>query len=308
MPTSEVAVAADRRQQTPAGRPEQAPAGHQEQTPAGRPEPVIRAEAVVAGYGAAIIVREVSITAGPGEVVTVVGPNGSGKSTLLKTLAGLITARAGHIWHGDADVTALPAEARARRGIAYLPQEREVFASLTVRENLLMGGYGLSRRALKAALERAHGTYPALSHLARTPAGRLSGGERKTVALARVMMSSPSVVLLDEPTASLAPMPSAQLLEQDVPALAAAGVAVILVEQRAVQAIAVSDWVYVLVGGAVELHGQAREIGARGDIGAVFLGANSDRAAVSGGAPLPGQAGDTEPGGNAAVSQEEAPQ
>ena len=94
--------------------------------------------------------------------------------------------------------------------------------------------------------------------------------------MARVMMSSPSVVLLDEPTSSLAPMPSAQLLEQDVPALAAAGVAVILVEQRAVQAIAVSDWVYVLVGGAVELQGQAREIGARGDIGAVFLGANSE--------------------------------
>jgi ABC-type branched-subunit amino acid transport system ATPase component len=100
------------------------------------------------------------------------------------------------------------------------------------------------------------------------------------------MMSAPSVVLLDEPTASLAPMPSAQLLEQDVPALAAAGVAVILVEQRAVQAIAISDWVYLLVGGAVELQGQAREIGSRGDIGAVFLGANSERS----------------------VSQEEAPQ
>ena len=91
------------------------------------------------------------------------------------------------------------------------------------------------------------------------------------------MMSSPSVVLLDEPTANLAPMPTAQLLEQDVPALAAAGVAVILVEQRAVQAIAVSDWVYLLVGGAVELQGRAREIGSRGDIGAVFLGASSEQ-------------------------------
>jgi ABC-type branched-subunit amino acid transport system ATPase component len=269
---------------------------------------VVRADSVVAGYGAAVIVREVSIATGPGEVVTVVGPNGSGKSTLLKSLAGLVTARAGHVWHSGVDVTALPAEVRARRGIAYLPQEREVFASLTVRENLLMGGYGLSRRALKAALERVHGTYPALGRLARTPAGRLSGGERKTVALARVMMSSPSVVLLDEPTAGLAPLPSAQLLEQDVPALAAAGVAVVLVEQRAVQAIAVSDWVYVLVGGAVELQGPAREIGARADIGAVFLGAQTGRAAEAGGTPMSGQAGDTEPAGNASVSQEEAPQ
>jgi ABC-type branched-subunit amino acid transport system ATPase component len=254
MPTSEVGVASD------------------------RPEQVFRAESVAAGYGASLVVRDVSVSAGRGEIVTVVGPNGSGKSTLLKTLAGLVETRGGCIWHGDADVTALSAEARARRGISYAPQEREVFASLTVRENLLMGGYALDRRALKAALERVHGTYPILGRLGRTLAGRLSGGERKTVAMARVMMSSPSVLLLDEPTANLAPMPSAQLLEQEVPALAAAGVAVILVEQRAVQAIAVSDWVYVLVGGAVELQGQAREIGARGDIGAVFLGASGDRA------------------------------
>jgi branched-chain amino acid transport system ATP-binding protein len=249
MPTSEVEVATD------------------------RPDQVVRAESVVAGYGASVVVKDVSFSAGRGEIVTVVGPNGSGKSTLLKTLAGLLAVRSGRIWHGDVDVAALPAEARARRGIAYLPQEREVFASLTVRENLLMGGYALDRRALKAALERVHGTYPILGGLSRTPAGRLSGGERKTVAMARVMMSSPSVVLLDEPTANLAPIPSVQLLEQDVPALAAAGVAVVLVEQRAMQAIAVSDWVYVLVAGAVELQGCGRDIAARGDIGAVFLGA-----------------------------------
>ena len=249
MPTSEVEVARD------------------------RPDPLVQAESIVAGYGPSVVVRDVSFSAGAGEIVTVVGPNGSGKSTLLKTLAGLVAARGGHIWHGGVDVAALPAEARARRGIAYLPQEREVFASLTVRENLLMGGYALNRRALKAALERVHATYPILGSLGRTPAGRLSGGERKTVAMARVMMSSPSVVLLDEPTANLAPMPTAQLLEQDVPALAAAGVAVVLVEQRAVQAIAISDWVYVLVGGAVELQGPAADIAARGDIGAVFLGA-----------------------------------
>jgi branched-chain amino acid transport system ATP-binding protein len=219
----------------------------------------------------------VSVSAGRGEVVAVVGPNGSGKSTLLKTMAGLVTASAGRIWHGDADVTALPGEARARRGIAYLPQEREVFASLTVRENLLMGGFALDRRALKSALDRVHGTYPILGRLGRTPAGRLSGGERKTVAMARVMMSSPSVVLLDEPSANLAPMPSAQLLEHDVPALAAAGVSVILVEQRAVQAIAISNWVYLLVGGAVELQRRARDIGGSSDVAAAFLGTGGSR-------------------------------
>ena len=242
-----------------------------------RPEQVIRVESVSAGYGGSLVVKDVSISAGRGEIVAVVGPNGSGKSTLLKTMAGLVPASAGRVWHGDVDVTALPGEARARRGIAYLPQEREVFASLTVRENLLMGGFALDRRALKAALDRVHGTYPVLGRLGRTPAGQLSGGERKTVAMARVMMSSPSVVLLDEPTANLAPIPSAQLLSRDVPALAAAGVTVVLVEQRAVQAIAISDWVYLLVGGAVELQRPAPDIGGSSDLAAAFLGAGGSR-------------------------------
>jgi branched-chain amino acid transport system ATP-binding protein len=249
-----------------------------------RPEQVIRAESVSAGYGGSLVVKDVTISAGRGEIVAVLGPNGSGKSTLLKTMAGLVAASAGRIWHGDVDVAALPGEARARRGIAYLPQEREVFASLTVRENLLMGGFALDRRALRAALDRVHGTYPVLGRLSRTQAGRLSGGERKTVAMARVMMSSPSVVLLDEPSANLAPIPSAQLLEHDVPALAATGVAVVLVEQRAVQAIAISDWVYLLVGGAVELQRPARDIAGSGDFAAAFLGGSGSRGLAADGA------------------------
>jgi ABC-type branched-subunit amino acid transport system ATPase component len=203
--------------------------------------------------------------------VTIVGPNGSGKSTLLKAIAGQLRAASGQIWHASADVTALPAQARARQGIAYLPQEREVFASLTVRENLLMGGYFLNRSALAAALDRVHAAYPELGRLGRKPAGRLSGGERKMVAMARVMMTSPSVVLLDEPTASLAPQPSAALLERDIPALAAAGAAVLLVEQRAAQAIPVSHWVYILISGSVHREGRPGEIGTWDDIAAAFL-------------------------------------
>ena len=206
-----------------------------------RPDQLVRAESIAAGYGAALVIRDVSISAGRGEIVTVVGPNGSGKSTLLKALAGMVAVRAGRIWYDGADVARLPAEVRARRGIAYLPQEREVFGSLTVRENLLMGGYALDRRALKAALERVHRAYPVLARLDRTPAGRLSGGERKTVAMARLMMSSPSVVLLRGPTRASRP-PSAAARAGCARA-GRRGVAVILVEQRAVQAIAVSDWV-----------------------------------------------------------------
>jgi ABC-type branched-subunit amino acid transport system ATPase component len=169
-------------------------------------------------------------------------------------------------------------------GIAYVPQEREVFQSLTVRGNLLMGRFQLSRRAVKEAVARVYETYPVLAPLEGKMAGRLSGGERKTLAMGRVMMASSSVVLLDEPTSNLAPIPSARLLEQDVPALAKTGVTVVLVEQRAVQAIAVAHWVYVLVGGRVEVEGDAAQIGARGDIGRMFLGASAAEADVPGAA------------------------
>jgi ABC-type branched-subunit amino acid transport system ATPase component len=250
----------------------------------GRPEPNLVTESVASGYGAGLIVRGVSIEAGPGEVVTIIGPNGSGKSTLVKTIAGLVPIAEGRILHGGADVSRRAAEQRARNGIAYVPQEREVFASLTVRENLMMGGYGLSRKHLSQALERVYSLYDALPHLAKTYAGRLSGGERKMLAMARVMMASPSVVLLDEPTSNLAPIPSARLLEKDVPALAETGVTVILVEQRAVQAIAASSWVYVLVAGQIEAQGSREQIGDRRDIGRMFLGVASHRGGETDGA------------------------
>src|SRR5262249_56000880 len=121
--------------------------------------------------------------------------------------AGRLAVRGGRAWREGADVAGLPAEVRARRGIAYLPQEREVFGSLTVRENLLMGGYALDRRALKAALERVPQAYPALGRLDRTAAGPPSGGERKTVAMAPLVMSSPSVGVPREPPPRPPPPP-----------------------------------------------------------------------------------------------------
>jgi ABC-type branched-subunit amino acid transport system ATPase component len=237
-----------------------------------RPEPLLLLESVAAGYGSGLIVSGVGLRAGRGEVVTIVGPNGSGKSTLLKTIAGLVTTAAGRIVHDGEEIAGLPAERRARRGIAYVPQEHEIFASLTVKENLLLGGFSLGRSELAEALERVYGTYEILSKLERAVAGRLSGGERKTLAMGRVLMSSPSLVLLDEPTSNLAPIPTAQLLEVDVPALAASGAAVVLVEQRALHAISHSDWVYLLVAGEVALEGTASDIGSREDIGRMFLG------------------------------------
>ena len=238
-----------------------------------RPPALLELSEVASGYGSGLIVRNASIQAGRGEIVAIVGPNGSGKSTLLKTIAGLVTTVEGSIRLDGTEIRNEVAHRRARRGLAYVPQEREVFASLTVRENLMMGGSRLSRTELKDAIARVYDTYHILKRLEKQLAGRLSGGERKTLAMGRVLMSSPSVVLLDEPTSNLAPIPSAHLLEQDVPALARAGVAVLLVEQRAVQAIAAADWVYVLVAGAIEIEGTPDQIGDRSDIGRMFLGA-----------------------------------
>lgn len=243
----------------------------------GRPDPLLALEALASGYGSGLIVRGVELRAGRGEVVTIVGPNGSGKSTLLKTIAGLVATASGRILLDGAEIGGLSAERRARRGIAYVPQEHEVFASLTVKENLLLGGFGLKRRELAEALERVYTTYEILPRLERAIAGRLSGGERKTLAMGRVLMASPSLVLLDEPTSNLAPIPTAQLLEVDVPALAATGAAVVLVEQRAMQAIASSDWVYLLVAGEVAVQGTPGDIGSREDIGRMFLGGGAGR-------------------------------
>lgn len=181
-----------------------------------RPTPILTVESLAAGYGSDWVVRHVSVQAGQGEIVTIIGPNGSGKSTLLKAVIGLVPSVEGSIVLDGVEMSGMRAEIRARSGIAYVPQEREVFRSLSVRENLLMGGSGLSRSAVKEAMSRVYEIYPILPALESKLAGRLSGGERKTLAMARVMMASPRVVLLDEPTSNLAPIPSARLLEHDV--------------------------------------------------------------------------------------------
>jgi ABC-type branched-subunit amino acid transport system ATPase component len=148
----------------------------------GRPTPILTVQSLAAGYGSDWVVRHVSVQAGRGEIVTIIGPNGSGKSTLLKAVMGLVPSVEGSIVLDGVEMSGMRAELRARSGIAYVPQEREVFRSLTVRENLLMGGSGLSRSAVKEAMARVYEIYPILPALESKLAGRLSGGERKTLA------------------------------------------------------------------------------------------------------------------------------
>jgi ABC-type branched-subunit amino acid transport system ATPase component len=242
----------------------------------GRPSAALRLEDVAAGYGAAAIVSGVSISVGPGEVVSIIGPNGAGKSTLLKAVTGRLPVMAGTVTFGDCDITNMRGNLLARMGLGFVPQTRDVFDTLTVTENLEMGGYLLPKPQLAARIDKVMSAFPALADMRSRTASKLSGGERKMLAVARVLMLEPSVLVLDEPTSNLSPELSRSVLRDQVRHLADAGTAVLLVEQKAFEALGVSDWAYILVAGRIEIAGPASEILARPDIREVFLGRSAD--------------------------------
>jgi len=237
----------------------------------------LRAENVTAGYGGDPVIRGITVSADPAEIVSLVGPNGSGKSTLLKSLAGIVRVAPGRVLVGGADLTNTAPEEIARAGVGYVPQVDDVFGPLTVRENLEMGGYLLRRSEVAGRTERVLTVFPRLAGMLTRPAGRLSGGERKMLAMARVLMTEPGVFLLDEPTANLAPKVAAELLGEHVRQLAADGATVLIVEQRARAVLAISDRTYVLGGGEVRMSGTPAELAASPDFVESFLGGGRPR-------------------------------
>jgi branched-chain amino acid transport system ATP-binding protein len=240
-----------------------------ELVPAARPH--LEVIAVEAGYGAVPIVSGVSLQVGRGEIVTVVGPNGAGKSTLLKAIVGFLPLMSGEVRVAGDRVDHLGTRL-ARIGVGYVPQSNDVFTPLSVRENLMLGGYLCNRRVLRTRVEQVYELFPALRGLEGRVAGKLSGGERKMLALGRALMAAPTVLILDEPTANLSPELSDRVLKEHVRGLAKREVALLLVEQKARQAMAVSDRTYVLVAGKVELAGPPAELLKRADFGDVMLG------------------------------------
>jgi ABC-type branched-subunit amino acid transport system ATPase component len=234
--------------------------------------PHLEVVSVAAGYGTLPIVSDVSLEVSRGEIVTVVGPNGAGKSTLLKAIVGSLRLMAGEVRLAGDRVDHLATQQRARIGMGYVPQSDDVFTPLSVRESLLLGGYLRSRRELPGRIEHVYQLFPALRELENRVAGRLSGGERKMLAIGRALMPDPSVLILDEPTANLSPELSDRVLEDHVRGLAKHDVAVLLVEQRARRAMAVSDRTYVLVAGNVQLAGSPAELLDRPDFGDLMLG------------------------------------
>jgi ABC-type branched-subunit amino acid transport system ATPase component len=232
----------------------------------------LRAAGITAGYGGDPVIRDITVRTDPGEVVSLVGANGSGKSTLLKSLVGVVRVSAGTVTIGETDVTNRPPEDVARAGVGYVPQVDDVFGPLTVRENLEMGGYLLRPKEVRDRIEQVVAVFPRLGSMLTRHAGKLSGGERKMLAMGRVLMLEPAVFLLDEPTANLAPAIARSLLEDHVRRLARDGAAVLIVEQRARAVLAISDRTYVLAGGEVRMEGTPAELVASPAFVESFLG------------------------------------
>jgi ABC-type branched-subunit amino acid transport system ATPase component len=239
-----------------------------------RPAPFLVVSELSAGYGSVPIVEGASLTVGEGEIVALLGPNGAGKSTLLKAMVGSAKLMSGAVSVGGVDITGTAAHALAAKGCGYVPQNRDVFDELSVRENLEMGGYLLDKRLLEERIEKVGLVFPALTEMMDRAARKLSGGERKMLAIARAMVLEPRLMILDEPTANLAPALAQRLLEEQIRAVARTGTAVLLVEQKARAALAVADWAYLLVAGRIVRSGDPESLLAQSDFAETFLGAS----------------------------------
>ena len=244
--------------------------------PSARPAPHLVAEGLEAGYGSTPVISDVSICVGKGEVVVIIGPNGAGKSTLLKAIVGVIRASRGSVTLDGEAITNLPTDALARKGVGYVPQTKDVFDPLTVAENLRMGGYLVPKQLLASRMDEVMTIFPMLPKLLKRTASKLSGGERKMVAIARILMLKPSIVILDEPTSSLSVDLAAAFFDTHIRRLADGAAAVVMVEQKAKAALECADWAYLLVSGTTQISGPAATLLADPAIGELFLGRSVD--------------------------------
>jgi branched-chain amino acid transport system ATP-binding protein len=220
--------------------------------------PALVVEGLTAGYGGAPVISGVSVVARRGAITAIVGPNGAGKSTLLKAIAGLIRPTAGRVKVMGVDVTGQPAEKLVRKGLAYVPQVANVFPELTIRENLDMGGYS-RKGGVRGRIDELLQLFPDLGASSHRKASTLSGGQRTMLALARGLMVDPAVLILDEPSAGLAPKFQALIWER-IEAIKATDVAVLVIGQNTRETLRHAQWAYVLVMGQNRLEGTGRDL------------------------------------------------
>jgi len=225
---------------------------------------------MVGGYGGTDILQGCSIEVDRGEIVVVVGPNGAGKSTAMKAMFGMLSLREGSVRLDGRDITALSPQQRVSAGMAFVPQTGNVFPTMTVEENLEMGAY-LRRDDIRGTMEQVYTLFPVLRDKRRQAAGELSGGQRQQVAVGRALMTQPSVLMLDEPTAGVSPIVMDELFDRIIE-VRNTGLAVLMVEQNARQALEIADRGYVLVMGANRYVDTGSALLANPDVRRTFLG------------------------------------
>jgi branched-chain amino acid transport system ATP-binding protein len=244
-------------------------------------EPLLVVSGLEVRYGPITAVRGVDLFVNRGEVVAIVGPNGAGKTSLLSAIMGIVPA-SGSVSFDGVRLDRAPLEDMARNGLALVPEGRHIFASLSVLENLMLGGsIRKDASGIRADIERFFETFPILSNRRRQPAGQLSGGEQQQLAIARALMSRPKLLMIDEPSLGLAPV----IIDQVYPLLTNirdSGVSILLVEQNAERAFALSDYVYVMRGGAFALSGAPGELKRNQGFDAAYFGVAMEQRSAAG--------------------------
>ncbi len=231
---------------------------------------ILKVEGATVGYSEIDILHDVSIVLGAGEIVSVIGPNGAGKSTLLKTIFGCLTPKKGKVFLKDENITGLKPEKIVKKGISYVPQVENIFPSLTIQENLEMGAF-IRTDDFSSRLNEVFELFPVLKKRKNHKAGHLSGGQRQMVAMGRALMLDPKVLLLDEPSAGLAPKLVSMIFKK-IKDINSTGVAMILVEQNAREALSMARRGYVLATGKNVLDGEAKALLANNEVARLYLG------------------------------------
>jgi branched-chain amino acid transport system ATP-binding protein len=231
----------------------------------------LRVEALEAGYEPGLpIVRGASLAVAAGEIVAILGPNGAGKSTLVKAIAGLVPVSAGSVWLGDRDITRVPAHQLGAAGLGFVPQTENVFTNLSIAENLELAA-ALQKVPARERLPALYELFPDLARQRKLPAGRLSGGQRQMLAMARALVRMPQVLMLDEPSAGLSPRLVAEVFAK-LREIRAGGVTIVLVEQNVKAALAIADRAAVLVEGRERVVAPAAELARDQRIAELYLG------------------------------------
>ncbi|MBE6594243.1 MAG: ABC transporter ATP-binding protein [Ruminococcaceae bacterium] len=236
-------------------------------------ETLLRVEDLSVYYGVIQALKGISFSVNRGEIVSLIGANGAGKTTTLHTITGLIRAKSGKVFYKDAEITRTPAHKIVTMGISHVPEGRRIFQNLSVYENLLLGAYSRKDKAeIESNLEMVFRQFPRLEERRRQLAGTLSGGEQQMLAMGRALLASPELIVLDEPSMGLSPLLVGEVFEI-IKSFHAAGKTVLLVEQNAKMAMAISDRAYVLENGVITMSGDAKELSEDDRVRKAYLGA-----------------------------------